>query len=829
MIKDIKKLTKSKISKIEPGENVLSRKLASFWKEQIESVDSANKNWIRRGKNIVKRYRDERSKVENDGLRRMNILWTNVSIMEPAIYSKCPLPVADRKFLDHDPTGRLSSQILERSLRNEVKINGLHNSITAAVKDYLLPGRGQIWVRYEPEIEQGISLPSEQTNSMEDELDKILEDNNVDIEDTPEEEKLENTGEQLLAERVPVDYIDWKDFYMFPAKARRWEEVQAVGKRIYISKHEAIERFGEEIGSKMRPNTVVLGSISERDYYSDTSIFQDINERDIIVFEIWNKTDKRAYWISTGYDYLCDIKEDPLKLKKFFPCPKPLSATMTNDTVIPVPDFHEWQDQALQIDELTQRIAMLSRACKVAGTYDAANGGLKRLLNESVENQLIPVDNWAMHAEKGGVKGSISFMPLEEIQSCIQTLQQVKQEQKQDLDEITGLSDILRGTTDSRETLGGLRIKNNNAGTRLSKRVSDVVEFACETVQIVAEVMCKHFNDETLIEASGILYEEELQPEFVISEYQSNTESQQSSMHQVPQQPMHQQAPQQSAQGQSTNIVPFPPQTQSQPLGGPQQPIQQVQQPQPFPQIGGMIPPPDPAMLIAEKIKKAIDLLRKDISTEYRIDIETDSTVFGDVMQEREDASEFLGGVTEFMDKMSNVMQTMPEAAPFLGKALQFAVRKYRTGRDLESEIDVLVEKFIKKAKDAAANPQPNPEQQKAQIEIQKIQLEAQSQKANDDRAAQNQQADDQRQAQLQQANDQRKMIMQQQEDERANKAAALEMSIKEREFELEKQKLEMEAAYSKAEHEQKMKELTLKASENEKNRKERKSKSKAA
>lgn len=821
MIKDIKKLTKSKISKIKSGENVISRKLASFWKEQIEYVDESNKGWIKRGKHVVNRYRDTRSKLENDSQRRMNILWTNVSIMDPAIYSKCPLPIVDRKFLDRDVTGRLSSQILERGLRSEVKINGLHTSISAAVKDYLLPGRGQVWIRYEPEIEQGPSLPSDSTSMMEDELDKIFKDSDIEDEETPEEEKLENTGEQLLAERALVDYIDWKDFYMFPAKARRWEEVQAVGKRIYISKHEAIERFGEEIGSKMRSNTVVLGSINERDNWSDTSIFQDINERDIIVFEIWNKTDKRAYWISTGYNYLCDIKEDPLKLKKFFPCPRPLNATMTNDVIQPVPDYHEWQDQAIQIDELTQRIAMLARACKVAGTYDAANGGLKRLMSESTENQLIPVDNWAMHAEKGGVKGSISFMPLEEIQSCIQTLQEVKQEQKQDLDEITGLSDILRGTTDSRETLGGLRIKNNNAGTRLSKRVADVVDFACETVQIVAEVMCKHFDDNTLIEASGILYEEELQPDFVIEEYQSKMASQLSSQPQ-PQQQVPQ-GPQQPQQQSQNNVVPFPPQQQ--------QPAQQPQQPQmqPSPQLGGVLPQPDPAMLIAEKIKKAIDLLRDGIATEYRIDIETDSTVFGDIMQEREDASEFLGGVTEFMDKMSNVMHTIPEAAPFLGKALQFAVRKYRTGRDLESEIDVLVEKFIKKAKDAAANPQPDPEQQKAQAELQKIQLEAQAQKENDDRAAKLQESNDQREFQLQQADDQRKMMMQRDDDERENKKAALEMSIKEREFELEKEKMYMEAIYNKAEHEQKMKELTIKASENEKKRKERKSKVKAA
>lgn len=804
-------LSKKKLDNIKPGENVLSRKLASFWKEQVNQVDQSkiNQRWIKRGEHVVKRYRDERSRIESEGQRRMATLWMNVSIMEPAIYSQCPIPIVDRKFLDRDPVGRLSSQILERGLKNEVKVNGFHESIGAAVKDYLLPGRGQVWVRYEPEIGEGPSMASEMTSSMEDDLDKILGGEDEDVKDTPEEEKLESTGEQLIAERALVDYIDWKDFYMFPAKARRWDEVQAVGKRLYISKHEAKERFGEEIGSKLRPNTDTYSARENSSFYSDTSIFQDINERDIVVFEIWNKTDKRVYWFSTGYDYLCDIKKDPLKLKKFFPCPKPLSATMTNDTVVPVPDFIEWQDQAIQIDELTQRIAMLTKACKVAGTYDAANGALKRLLQESVENQLIPVDNWAMHADKGGVKGSISFMPLEEVQSCIQTLQEVKQTQKQDLDEITGLSDILRGTTDSRETLGGLRIKNNAAGTRISKRVNDVAEFAKETVQIVGEVISKHFSDDTLIKVSGILYEEELQPDFVLREQQEKLQGgkpqqgvqQPASPQPQPQQPNPQQM-------QQNNVVAFP----------------GAQQPQPFPDLSQSI---DPTMLIAQKVKSAIDLLRNDIETEYRIDIETDSTVFGDVMQEREDASEFLGGVTEFMNKMSTIMPAMPEAAPFLGRALQFAVRKFRTGRDLEAEINILVEKFIKKAKEADENPQPSPEQQKAQAELEKVKAESQAQLENDQRAAQLQLENDKRGFEASQAEDARKAQMSQEEDNRKNQAAALDMQVKEREHQLEMEKLDKEALYNKEQHEQKMKELTLKAHENEQRRKERKNKPK--
>jgi hypothetical protein len=63
------------------------------------------------------------------------------------------------------------------------------------------------------------------------------------------------------------------------------------------------------------------------------------------VYEIWWKPTKKVYFIAKSYDELCKEVDDPLKLDGFFPCPEPISATMTNDTLIPVPDYVESQDQ----------------------------------------------------------------------------------------------------------------------------------------------------------------------------------------------------------------------------------------------------------------------------------------------------------------------------------------------------------------------------------------------------------------------------------------------------------------------------------------------------
>ena len=74
-----------------------SRRLARYWLGQIDKVDDEQKRWIKRAKAIEKRYRDERNRVDEEGQRRTNIFYTNVQIMFPSLYGRCPVPIAERR------------------------------------------------------------------------------------------------------------------------------------------------------------------------------------------------------------------------------------------------------------------------------------------------------------------------------------------------------------------------------------------------------------------------------------------------------------------------------------------------------------------------------------------------------------------------------------------------------------------------------------------------------------------------------------------------------------------------------------------------------------
>ena len=132
-----------------------------------------------------------------------------------------------------------------------------------------------------------------------------------------------------------------------------------------------------------------------------------------------------------------------------------------------------------------------------------------------------------------------------------------------------------------------------------------------------------------------------------------------------------------------------------------------------------------------QMIMEAIALLRQDKLRGFRIDIETDSTIQGDMEQEKAARSEFIGQVTKFVEVAAQTSALVPEFAPLAARMLQFAVRGFRVGRDLESAIEEFTEKAELDAKAKAANPQqkPDPEAIKADTERMKAMAEIERQK----------------------------------------------------------------------------------------------------
>ena len=449
-----------------------------YWHDQLEQAQKVFDKWEKRGKKVVRRYRDERDAIEMPRMK-FNILWSNISVLFPALYGRMAKPEVSRRYMDSDPVGRLASTMLERVVEYEVtQFGDFDSAMRGVVEDRLLPGRGTAWVRYEPII----------LGQSPDEM--IPEQEGTEITNTEEIEHVDSA-------HSPVDYVYWTDFLHSPA--RTWDEVWWVSRWVYMTKEEGVERFGDVF--KNVPLTDQNEDIDAKNPMTAKATYG----KKAKVAEIWNKRTKKVCWVAKGYPQALDERDDPLELEEFFPCPKPLLATTTNGSLIPVPDYCEYEDQAQELDNLTQRIYLLVKACKAVGVFNAEFKELGRLFTEGVDNKLFPVTAWAAMSEKGGLKGAIDMLDTSAIIKTLQQLYQSREVVKQNIYEICGISDILRGATNATETLGAQQLKANFGSLRLKATQGDVARFATDLFRIKAQIVCKFYPPELIVEMSGIM------------------------------------------------------------------------------------------------------------------------------------------------------------------------------------------------------------------------------------------------------------------------------------------------------------------------------------
>lgn len=457
----------------------------------VAAYDNDFKKWEARAQKIIKRYRDDNRSQNTNETAKFNILWSNVQTLIPAVYARLPKADVSRRFGDNDQVGRVASLLIERALDFEIEhYPDFRSTMKHCVEDRFLGGRGTSWVRYEPHV-QAIDMPEDGLEVTED-IDEPEAGNQALAGEEP--------MEQIEYECAPVDYVHWKDFGH--AVARTWEEVTAVWRWVYMTREALIERFGEEVGNKIPFDA---GPDTLKQYGQSTKEHTRAK-----ICEYWDKETGKVYWFSKSMPNIIDERDDPLELEGFFPCPRPLYATMTSDTLVPVADFVLYQDQANELDILSDRIDGLVKALRVRGVYDASQPALQRLMTEGENNALLPVDTWMAFGEKGGLKGAIDFLPIDMIAQTLIQCYQARTEIKNQIYEITGLSDIIRGSSFASETATAQQIKGQYASIRLRSMQEDVALFATGLLRLKAQVICTKFQPETILQYAAA---DQLQPE----------------------------------------------------------------------------------------------------------------------------------------------------------------------------------------------------------------------------------------------------------------------------------------------------------------------------
>ena len=624
----------------------------SDWDKRIEKAEKYLEKAHEHGRKVYGRYEDERDEATSLS-QKANFFYANVNTLKESLFNSMPKPDVSRiqRGDFEDDAARVAASVVARGLTYEIECApDFEEAVNSAILERLVPGIGQVWITFDVDKdEEGQPVPG--------------------------------------TEGIKIEAVYWEDFLYEPARV--WSKVGWVGRRIYLTKKELITDYGEEVFNK----------VGEADKTKDTLTPQEINKDKYCIYEIWDRRTKKVFHVYKGLEEVLKELDDPYELRKFYPCPKPLIANPTTVAFLPVTDYSIAQDQYNQLDVLYGRIHLIIEAIKVAGLYDSSNMSIARML-QGAENKLIPVDNWAMHAERGGTAGQIDWYPVDQVATVLQHLYNAFEATKKVLFEITGMSDIIRGASSPYETKGAQQIKAEFASVRMGGYQRDVAKFVRDIIRIIAEMFTQLYSDEKVMA------------------------------------------------------------------------------------IIGELPPDDMEFLPA-----AAQILRDDVLSKYKVNIQTNSLTQADWALEKEQRMELVNTIGQMIGQTTELAKDTPELAMLGVQLIKFAIAGYKAGTELEGWIDKQLDEMARSAMQAKEQPpEPSAEEQKMQMEMQMKQQDAQMRQQENASKMQMEEQKMQMEMQLEQASMQMDLQMKQAELAHKERMAALDFQIKQLELQVKQQ-----------------------------------------
>jgi hypothetical protein len=444
-------------------------------------------------------------------------------------------------------------------------------------------------------------------------------------------------------ELVCPDAKVWDRVYF--GHARKWSDVPWIAYEEHIDKTEAVRLFGKDVADKI---TFTAGLDDEDDDKRDKSdADKNSGERKTaLIYQIWDKADGRKvrYVCSQYKDGYLKVDDDPLQLTGFFNCPRPLQFVEKLNDITPVGLYELYKNQATELNRITQRLNKVVEAIKAKAIYDTELGeDIKRLL-EADDNAFVPADKSSSLAAEKGLQNAIWFMPLEALVNVAEKLILAREQCKMVIYEIMGIADILRGQSKASETLGAQKIKETWGGLRLKPKQKEVQRYARDMLRLMLEVAASKFSEKTWAQMTGL--------PFVTTDRRQQLEK------------VAQQVRMASQQMAAANQQPTPQQ---------QQQVAQLQAELQKPVWGAVL-----------------ELLRNDMQRAYRIDIETNSTVEPEAVEDQKNIAEVMTALGQFLNGITPLV--ISGAMPFqAAQSMMLAItRRFRFGDEIEDYIKAM-------------------------------------------------------------------------------------------------------------------------------------------
>lgn len=383
-----------------------------------------------------------------------NIFWSNTNLMMAAIFSKRPR-IRIKRFVDKDNPFELAlAQFLSQAVEHVMDEGGLEGIVKQSLQDYSIVGRGNVWNKYYSEFDE--------------------------IENPQTKEKVE----VIKQEGVEYEYVGWRDFGHNVAMT--WAGVHTVWRVVHFSKITATEFFGKDVIKDLAFDSTEENNEVE----NPASHIKPLNPKDGTrpFYEIWCTETGMVYFLDKQTKSILRKKKISFKFQGKFPCPKPLYATLNTSSLIPKGDLFFYEDELQNYYKVRNKIYDLVDMIKVVGVCSGASAAIKDLFT-SANGTMIPIDNISALFEKGGVRSLFDMLDISPFVSAITELRTELTALKAEIDEISGVADIMRGQLQPEMTATGEEIRDKWGNLRLSTKQDDVQEYLKNIAIITAELI----------------------------------------------------------------------------------------------------------------------------------------------------------------------------------------------------------------------------------------------------------------------------------------------------------------------------------------------------
>ncbi len=638
------------------------------WLDEISDGVEREKNFRREASRVVEIYEAEKRNTSEDdstATTAFNILFANTETLSPAVYNTVPRPVVRTRFKDDNPVGQVAAKVMQRTLEfltdsNDPKESAFDDLQKSAVLEALLPGRGLVRFKYDAEL---MSVPPAEGQTV--------------------------ATEKVVSETVCGAEVPWNRVVY--GYAKRWSQVPWMAFEHFMTKAECELNFGDKAAGI---SMTAVADDGDKDL-PDQKPADSKGVKFAHIWEIWDKKSRKVIFISDGAPGFLKEEADPLKLSGFFPSPKPLGFLTKVKSLVPGILYLMYEEQATELNSVTIRIGNLTRALKIRGFYDSTLTGLDDLMKKP-DNTLMAATNVAAMQQGQTLDKSIWLMPLTEIASVLQQLYTNRQQVLQVIYQITGVADIMRGSSQASETLGAQKMKEAWGTMRLKRMQKEVQRFVRDQLRIMAELSAENFDKETFAKMTGVrLYSNE-EKEGIKAEGQRRMQAYQQQMAAQPPQP--------------------------------------GQEPPPSPQM-----PPEMAELMAQPSwEDVLTLLKDNLQRNFVVDIETNSTVDAEATEDQQNVAEYMNALSQFLNGIGPMVEK--GFMPFdVAKTMLLGVtRRFRFGVEVEDSIKAMTappqakpgEDPKAKAEAAALEQEQKFNQQKQAIDLQNMQADSELKKA---------------------------------------------------------------------------------------------------